>query len=212
MRNLIHWLAVALLGFCAGCATSFRYTPSHGQTYAVRSEQLGLAIRTGEDSRLANEIQPPWAENAEKYIARAVRDEVEGAKLFHRVKIHVNDVNPKRYSTTVQFRILKFDCVSQAGILETTGKNILRFQGVRGALIAKSIPTKYISEVTVEFSVQDAVTQTTLMSQTYSATREVPLNGYQSDEPKVAQTSAALESVVTRFVVDLAKIVPHHQN
>ena len=75
-------------------------------------------------------------------------------------------------------------------------------------MIAKSIPTKYISEVTVEFTVLDAVTQTALLSQTYSATREVTLNGYQSEKPKVEQTSAALESVVTQWVSDLAKVLP----
>ena len=91
-----------------------------------------MAIRTGEDARLASGIEPAWAEDAEKYVARAVRDEVERAKLFHRVKIHADNANLRKYSTVLRFRILKFECSNPEGFLETAGKNILRFQGVRG--------------------------------------------------------------------------------
>jgi hypothetical protein len=209
--RLILCLAIAVLVLGNGCSTSFHYSPQHNQSYAPSALQIGLAIRTGQDSRLPSEIQPDWAKNAEKFIAHAVADEVKYANLFRRVKIHADSVNLQKYSAVLQFRILKFECYNQAGLLESTGRDMLRFQGIRGALIAESIPTKYNSDVEVEFTLSDASTLQPIFVKTYAATRSVTLNGYQNAKPKVQQTSAALESVVTQFVSDLSKLpLPAH--
>jgi hypothetical protein len=199
-------LMCALLNLWAGCSTSFKYTPSHVQTYAQVSRQAGLAIRTGEDLRPDNEREPGWAKDAEPIVARALAEEVRHAKLFNRVKTHADGVNPAKYSEIVQFRVKKFECVSDESTIESAGRTILRMQGIRGALIDRSIPTKYNAEVEVEFAVLDGSTRQPLFAKSYAASRSVTLNGYQNSRPKIQQTSTALEEVLTAFVADLVKI------
>jgi hypothetical protein len=166
----------------------------------------GLAIHTGVDLRPEGEKRPDWCKNAEKPVAKAIREEVKHAKLFARVAIHEDDANPKKYSEIVQFRIRKFECYDQAGFLEAAGREVLRYQGVRGALIAASIPANYIAEVEIEFEILDATRKQSVFVKSYSANRTITLNGYQSSKPKVQATSEALESVVTQFLGDLAQI------
>ena len=196
-------IAIPILG--TGCSTSFDYTPRHDQTYASIGNATGLAIRTGQDLRSGEEKQPGWAKDAEVIVARALADEVKHAQLFRRVKIHMDSVNPKKYSEMVQFRVIKFECRNRAGFLETTGRDLLISKGIRGALIADSIPTKYVSDVEIEFDIVDLSTENPVFSKTYSATRTVTANGYEGEKSKMQQTSAALEEVVSKFVADLTK-------
>jgi hypothetical protein len=197
-------ITIPVLG--TGCSTSFKYNPKHDQTYATIANGAGLAIRTGQDLRPVDERQPGWVKDAEAIVARALADEVKHAQLFNRVKIHMDSANLNKYSEVVQFRVTKFECRNRAGFLETTGRDLLISKGIRGALIADSIPTKYVSEVEIEFAVVDPSTQNRVFAKTYSATRTVTANGYEGEKSKVRQTSAALEEVVTQFVADLTKI------
>lgn len=102
--------------------------------------------------------------------------------------------------------MIKCECYSQPAFLESTGRKLLELQGIRGALIAESIPVKYIADVEIEFTVVDASTRQAVFGQTYTATRGFSANGYQGAGPKVQNTSAALESVVTQFVADLTRL------
>ncbi len=163
-------------------------------------------ILTGEDLRPGEERRPDWAGQAEPIVARALTDELKHAQLFSRVKNHAGTVNPKKYPELVKFRVKKFECYNRPAFLETTGRDLLRLQGLRGELIAESIPTKYISEVEVEFEVMDAATQKIIFVRDYSATRTGSANGYQGADPQIQQTSAALESVITQFITDLSRI------
>lgn len=205
-RNSFYLLIAAVLCLCAGCSTSFQYTSTHAQTFPPITNSRGLAIRTGQDLRPAAEIRPAWCEKVEPAIARSVREEVRHAKLFQRVKIHASDVNPKKFSEIVVFRVNKFECYDQMGNLESAGRDILRLRGIRGALIAASIPVRYSAEVSVEFEILDAATQQPVFTRAYSANRAATLNGYQSSDLKVAAVSAALESVITQFLSDLDRI------
>jgi hypothetical protein len=172
--------------------------------------QPGLAIFTGRDARLSDEIRPDWATDAESIVAHALATEVKSAQLFQRVKIHADTVNPKKYSTIIRFRVLKFECYNHAAFLENTGRELLAYQGLRGALIERSIPTKYVSEVAIEFAVLDATTQQPIFTRTYNATHTDAFNGYQGEKPKVQQTSAALQSVLTQFLTDLTRLPAVH--
>ncbi len=205
-RSLLIFAGAILLPLITGCSTSFKYTPAHAQTYAPVAGGVGLAIQTGSDARSDEEIRPAWAKNAETIIARAIADEVKYAKSFQRVKIHADTVNLKKYSEVVRFRMLKFECYNQPVFLESAGQEFFKYQGLRGALIGASIPSKYVSEVEIEFEVRDAATQQIRFTKTYSATRASGINGYQGETPKVQQTSAALESVITQFVADLVNL------
>jgi hypothetical protein len=199
-------IALIILSLVAGCSTSFKYTPQYDQTFSAIANQTGLAIQKGQDLRPSEEIQPDWAKNAKAIVARALADEVKHGGLFQRVKIVDEPINPKKYSETVQFRVKKFGCYNRAEFLERMGRDLLRFQGIRGALIAESIPTKYISDIEIEFEVLDPSTGQSVFVKTYSAIRTASLNGYQGEKPKVQQTSAALEAVITQFMEDLEKI------
>ncbi len=201
----------SILSFVTGCSTSFKYTPRHDQTYSPVARQIGLAIARGQDSRPVEEIRPAWTQNAEAIVAQALSDEVKHGKLFQRVKIHADPVNPKKYSTVVQFRVLKLECYNQADFLQSVGRDLLQMQvpGFRGSLIARSIPVKYVSEVEIEFTVLDAAHGQVGFTKTYSATRSDSFNGYQGEKPEVHLTSATLEAVLTQFVADLANLRPN---
>jgi hypothetical protein len=196
------FLAIAV----SGCSTSFKYTPTNGKIYTPIAGQTGLAIQTGQDLRPMDERRPGWARNAESIVAHALAEEVRDANLFHRVKIHAEKVNNKKYSEIVTFQVKKFECYNKPAFLEETGRDLLRFQGIRGALIAESIPSRYTSEVEVEFKVLDAATQQVVFTKNYSATQTETINGYQGAKPKVQQTSDVLSKVLSQFVADLAKI------
>ena len=178
-----------------GCSTSFKYTPTHQQTYAPIANRAGLAIRTGEDLRDAEEKQPSWCKNAEPIVAKALAEEVRRGKLFNRVKIHADAANPKKFSEIIQFRVKKFECASKPSFFESAGRTALEIQGIRGALIARSIPRKYTAEVEVEFEVLDAFTQRSVFQKSYPASGTTTLNGYQSEKPLVQQLSKALETI-----------------
>ncbi len=126
--------------------------------------------------------------------------------MFRRVKIHMDSARLKKFSEIVQFRVIRFECYNHPAFLETTGRELLLTQGIRGVLIGESIPTKYISEVEIRFEILDASTQESVFSKTYSATHAMSINGYEGEKPKIQQTSSALEAVITQFVADLAKI------
>ncbi|HEY3854606.1 MAG TPA: hypothetical protein VGO67_09455 [Verrucomicrobiae bacterium] len=200
-----------LVSLCVGCSTSFKYTPTHEQTYAAIANSRGLAIRTGEDLRDTEERQPSWCRNAEPIIAKALAEEVRRAKLFNRVKIHTDTANPKKFSEIIQFRVNKFECASKPSFLESAGRTALELQGIRGALIARSIPRKYTAEVEVDFEVLDAATQRSIFEKSYSTSGTVSINGYQSEKPLVQQMSTALETVLNEFISDLTQIPLSHQ-
>ena len=201
-----------LLCFATGCSTSFKYTPQHEQSYHPVTRQTGLAIARGQDLRTVDTIRPAWTQNAEAIVAQALSDEVKRGKLFRRVKIHADPVNPQKYSTVVQFRVLKCECYNQADFLQNAGRDLLQMQvpGFRGSWIAASIPVKYVSEVEIEFTVLDAASGHSLFTRIYSATRSDSFNGYQGDKPEVFLTSTALEAVLTQFVADLANLPLNH--
>lgn len=201
-----------LLCLATGCSTSFKYTPQHNRAYHPVTRQPGLAIARGEDLRTVDTIRPAWTQNAEAIVAQALANEVKHGKLFQRVKIHADPVNPQKYSTVVQFWVLKFECYNQADFLQSAGRDLLQMQvpGFRGSLIAASIPVKYVSEVEIEFTVLDAASGQSLFIRTYSATRSDSFNGYQGDKPEVLLTSTTLEAVLTQFVADMANLPLNH--
>jgi len=202
---------LSILSFVTSCATSFKYTPRHDQTYPPPARQTGLAIARGQDLRPVEEIRPAWTRNAAISVAQALSDELKHGKLFQRIKVNAGPLNPKKYSTVVQFRVRKFECYDQAELLQSSGRDLLQMQvpGFRGSLIAASIPIKYVAEVELEFTVLNAANGQSLFTKTYSATRSDSFNGYQGEKPEVHLTSAALEAVITRFVADLANLPPH---
>jgi hypothetical protein len=212
--SVVSLVLLAILSFVTGCSTSFQYTPRHEQTYPPVVRQTGLAIARGLDSRPVAEIQPAWTRNAAASVAQALSDEVKHGKLYQRIKVDadpLNPLNPQKYATVVQFQVRKFECYDQAEILQNSGRDLLQMQvpGFRGSLIAASIPIKYVSEVELEFTVLNAANGQLLFTKTYSATRSDSFNGYQGEKPEVHLTSAALEAVITRFVADLANLHPN---
>ena len=196
---------VAIIGLCAGCSPSFHYTPAFGKISPAITGSTGLAISTGLDLRPTDQRQPDWAKNAELIVSDALAEEVRHAKLFHRVKTHAGSVNLKKYSEVVRFRIQTFECRNEPAFFEQAGRELLRDRGFHGVLIAASIPSKYVSQVTIEFEVLEASTQRSIFVRTYSATGSITVNGYQGEKPKIKQTSDELEVVLTQFVGDLAK-------
>jgi hypothetical protein len=198
-------MATAILSLGGGCA-SFKYTPTHSHAYTPVANPTGLAIRTGQDLRPKQEIRPGWSKDAESIVANALADEVKQAQLFHRVKIHADSVNPEKYSQIVQFQVKKFECYEDAPPELATGRQIVKYFGLTGALLASGIPAKYISEVQIEFQVLDASTQQSVFAKTYSATRKTDTKSFQGSKPQVQQTSDALESVISQFVVDLTRL------
>jgi hypothetical protein len=122
------------------------------------------------------------------------------------VKTHADSVNPKKYSEVVRFRLQAFECYNEPAFFEQAGRELLRDRGFHGVLIAASIPSKYVSQVTIEFEVLDASTQQSIFDRIYSATGSIAVNGYQGEKPKIKQTSDELEVVLTQFVGDLAKL------
>lgn len=204
-------LASVWVSLCMGCSTSFKYSPTRDQTYAPIANRTGLAIRTGEDLRPEEEKQPSWCRKAEPIVAKALAVEIRRNKLFNRVKIHTDAVNPKKFPEIIQFRVKKFECASKASFFESAGRVALEAQGIRGALIARSIPRKYTADVEVEFEVLDSTTRQPVFDKSYSASGVVTLNGYQSEKPLVQQMSAALETVLNKFILDLTKIPLSHE-
>lgn len=198
---------VAIIFLCAGCSPSFRYTPVFGKISPAIAGSTGLAISTGLDLRPPDERQPDWAKNAELIVSDALAEEVRHAKLFHRVKTHAESANPKKYSEVVRFRIQTFECYNQPAFFEQAGRELLRDRGFHGVLIDASIPSKYVSQVTIEFEVLEAATQRSIFARTYSATGSITVNGYQGEKPKIKQTSDELEVVLTQFVGDLEKLM-----
>lgn len=210
-KSVALLVLLSILSFVTGCSTSFKYTPRHDQIYNPVARQIGLAIARGQDSRPVEEIRPAWTKNAEAIVAQALSDEVKHGKLFQRVKVDANRLNPKKYSTLVQFRVGKFECYDQADFLQSAGRDLLQTQvpGFRGSLIAASIPIKYVSEVEIEFTVLNVANGQSLFTKTYSATRSDSFNGYQGENPEVHLTSATLEAVLTQFLTDLANLPPN---
>lgn len=205
---------LSILTLITGCSTSFQYTPRHDQAYHPAARQSGLAIARGQDLRPVEEVRPVWTRNAAAIVAHALSDEVRHGKLYRRIQVDADPLdalNPKKYSTGVQFRVLKFECYEQAGFLQDSGRDLLRMQvpGFRGSLIAASIPLKYVSEVELEFTVLNIANGQSLFTKIYSATRSDSFNGYQGEKPQVHLTSATLEAVITRFVADLANLPPN---
>lgn len=192
--QLLGLLTVGLALFSTGCAD---LAETSGGTRST------LVIGTGDDARPVDAREPGWCENAEPLIARALRDKIRSEKLFSRVKTHAAADKAPAGSAFVRFRILKFDCASHQGFFESTGRSILRKEGLRGVLIDASIPTKYTAEVEIEFTVSDPSNPRQSFTQTYAATREITLNGYQGSKPLKEQMAAALEEVVNRFAAQL---------
>lgn len=204
---------LSVLCFANGCSTSFKYTPRHDQSYHPVARQSGLAIARGIDLRRVEEIRPPWTQHAETIVAHALSDEVKHSKLFQRVKIDANPLNPKKYSAVVQFRVRTFECYEQPDFLQSAGRELVQMQvaGIRGSLIAASIPIKFVSKVELDFTVLNAAGGLLLYTKTYSATRTDSFNTYQGDKPEVQLTSATLEAVLTQFVSDLALLSSNYR-
>lgn len=206
--RMVYLLVLALPGLGLGCATSFKYTPRPDPAYPASARQTGLAIQTGEDDRPPEAREPDWTEDAETMVAHALAVEVKHARLFQRVQLHAGEVNPQKYSRTVHFRVLQFECSDQADVLAKTGQDVLRRQvpGFRGAWIAKSIPTQFEVAVEIEFAVFDEASRSPVFQKTYSASRTLTINGYQGESPKIQQTSAALAEVLAEFIADLTRL------
>jgi len=205
---MIYVLLLALPGLDLGCASTFKYTSRQDPVSPAIARQTGLAIQTGQDDRPADARQPEWAEPAETIVARALAKEVKQARLFQRVTIHAQAVNPQKYSRTVSFRVLQFECTDQADILAKTGQDILRLQvpGLKGGWIADSIPTQFDVAVEIEFQVLAGASGPLVFQKTYAASRTLTINGYQGESPKIEQTSAALAEVLAEFIADLATL------
>ena len=199
-----------ILTLVTGCSTAFKYTPQNRPDVVASTPRPGLAIQTGQDARPFEERQPDWARNAEPIVAHVLAYELKTAKLFRRVKIHARLENPWKYPEIVRFQVIKFECYDDEEFLEKAGRNLLRLDGIRGELIAASIPVKYNMEVTLEFEVVNAATQQSVFIKDYSATRTVSVNGYQGESPKIQQMSAALEEVITQFVWELRNLPLGH--
>ena len=205
-RRMVCCLTAVLPLLDLGCATTFKYTSRQDPVSPAMARQPGLAIQTGEDDRPAEARQPGWAENAETIVAHALSEEVKKARRFQRVAIHTQAVTLKKYSRTVRFRVLKFECTDQADFLARTGQDILRHEVPHGEWIAESIPTQFAVEVEIEFAVFAGASRQPALLKTYSASRTLSINGYQGESPKIQQTSAALAEVLNEFIADLAKL------
>lgn len=200
------FLLCAVVCFVAGCATSFKYQPRHDQTYPSIANNLGVEIIRAEDVRNEDEKLPHWNRKAEVIVARAAADELQHAGIFRRVKIHLSGPkNVQDYSHLVELRVKEFRYYNPTNMLDY-GRQALHWLGVRGSLIERSIPRKYISEVSVEFEVIDPRTMQTVFRKTYSDTRSLTANGYEGTSRQVRQTSDALETVVKLFAANLVQL------
>jgi hypothetical protein len=204
--NMLRISAVAMLFFCAGCGTTFKYNPKHDQTYPAIPDNLGFEIASGIDDRPSDEKQPVWSRSVEVIVARALADEIKHAELFQRVKIHLTGpAHLDKYSYFVEFRVGAFRTIPQTGALEQFGRSALGVLGWRGFLISASIPTTWESDVKVQFEVFDAVNQKLIFRQTYSETRSLKANGYEGKTRQIQQTSDCLEGVVQQFVAEFSR-------
>jgi len=205
-RLLNGWRTFVLLltvSLGAGCS-SFSYSPAYAASYPPVAIRTGLAIRRGKDLRSPDQITPNWCKPAEPIVARALADEVRHANLFDRVEIHARTVNPQKYPTIVACDVLKFDCVNKASVFEHGGRTMLQMLGIRGNLIAASIPSEYTSHVEIQFEVLDTTSGRPKFTTTYRVQRTRSVNRYQGKTPLMQQTSAALEDVLAQFIHDLA--------
>ena len=206
LRFVAVLMLLASVGLVAGCGTSFKYQRRHAQTYLSLTNNLGVEIIHAEDLRSPDEQLPKWSRKVEVIVARATADELKHAQLFQRVKIHLSGpLADPRYSHLVELRVKQFRYYNPTNVLDF-GRNILGWMGLRGALIARSIPRQYISVVEVEFAVLDANTRQTVFQRTYSDTRNLTANGYEGKSRQIQQMSDALETVVDQFVADLARL------
>jgi hypothetical protein len=205
-RLLNGWRTFVLLftlSLGGGCSR-FSYSPTYPASYAPVANRAGLAIRRGKDLRPPDEITPDWCTPAEPIVARALADEVRHANLFDRVEMHARTVNPQKYPTMVECDVLEFDCVPKVSFFENKGRTMLRMLGIRGHLIAASIPSEYTSDVEVQFEVLDTASGRPKFTRTYRAQRARSFNRYQGKTPLMQQTGATLEDVLARFIRDLA--------
>ena len=99
--------AVCGLIVAAGCATPFKYNPSHVQQYPAIANNEGLEIVDGTDVRPKKERRPKWKPVAEQVVANALEDELTHAKLFQHVTVKVRD--------TVSSVLRKFQSRSRSG-------------------------------------------------------------------------------------------------
>jgi hypothetical protein len=194
--------------FVAGCGTPFKYNPQHARSYPSVQTGLGVEIAGGVDQRPEERRRPDWSKSAEVIVARALADEIEQAKLFQRVKIHLSGpARLKKYSYFVTFRVEALEMFPEAGTLEHYGRTALGALGWRGALISASIPMTWESDAKVEFEVFAAATKQQVFSRSYAESRSLKSNGYQGKTRQIQQTSDCLEAVVGRFVSDFSRLV-----
>jgi len=207
VRRFKIFLALPVLLLLAGCGTSFKYRPSHAQSYTPISNNRGVAIIRGDDLRI-DTTHPDWSRGVPAIVADALVDELKHNRIFQRVKIRGS--LPKRsdtdYSHVVTFRIQQFEYHDESNALESLGRVALRAHGSEGPWIARSIPSKFVANVQVEFTVLDARTQQTVFTKSYLESESVRANAYQGETLQIEATSHALEKVVTRFVTDLSKL------
>jgi hypothetical protein len=208
VNKLLRTGALAAVCFLAGCGTPFKYNPQHARSYSSVQTGLGVEIAGGADQRPEDARRPDWSKSVEVIVARALADEIEQAKLFQRVKIHLSGPSRlNKYSYFVTFHVEAFEMAPQAGTLEHFGRTALGALGWRGALISASIPTTWESNVKVEFEVFDAATKQQIFGRSYSESRSLKSNGYQGKTRQIQQTSDCLEAVVGRFVGDFSGLV-----
>ena len=208
-RPTIHFVTVlALLILLTGCGTRFKYQPSHAQSYSHISNNRGVAIIPGEDLRIDTD-HPDWSQKVQAIVADALADELKHNRIFQRVSIRSSQ--PKKgYSHLVTFRIQQFEYHDEANSLESLGRVVLRSHGSEGPWIARSIPTKFIATVQIEFNVLDPKTRQTIFTKSYRETQSVHANAYQSESPQIHATSQALEKAITHFVTDLINLPLSH--
>jgi hypothetical protein len=205
-RGFTVMMLFLCLALVSGCATSFKYRPRHDQTYASIANNLGVEITQAQDLRSEDEKLPKWSRKVEVIVAKAVADELEHAALFQRVKIHLSGpLADNRYSEIIELRVKQFRYYNPTNMVGY-GQEALSWLGLRGALIARSIPREYICVVEVEFDVLDARTRQMVFQKTYSDSRTLTANGYEGKSRLVQQMSDVLETVVKQFVTDLSKL------
>jgi hypothetical protein len=205
--------ALTAVCFVTGCGTPFKYNPQHEHSYPSIETGLGVEIAGGIDERPEDAREPGWNQSVRVIVARALADEIERAKLFQRVKIHLSGpARLKKYSYFVTFRVEAFEMVPQAGTLEHFGRTALGVLGWKGALISASIPTTWESDVKLEFEVFDAATKQPVFRRSYSESRNLKSNGYQGKSRQIQQTSDCLEAVVEKFVGDFSRFVPENSS
>lgn len=201
--------AVCGLIVAAGCATPFKYNPSHVQQYPAIANNEGLEIVDGTDVRPKKERRPKWKPAAQQVVANALEDELTHAKLFQHVTVKVRDTVssvPPQIPIAVTFRVKKLELFNDYKAGEVAGGAALGLLGLPGVFIAASIPTKFVSDAEVEFEVFDMKTRRSVFVKTYSESRSLTQNAYKGQNPLFQQTSDVLEAVVTRFVKDLCAL------